>query len=344
MSTKEPVFLDEYRKSEPLCSYLRQQIGIIDYDDTDLANATNLSRKDIGAYLNPYAKPCEIPVGFIQNFYEVTHCDMDELNDIACSSSKLASPAKPTPSSKCKSSSESISASESEPSPKPCVKFSKKPATSIINIIKNAANDPHNFQFLSDVADILHLPPDTSKQIQSIIHDIVTQGMSSPNHQLLLSERSLAYYDRYIDSLPDEQDPKFVSPGQNATETDNKKALKSAAKRHQLLEEAQRAHFVDHNYHAAKKTYVKIIQKYHKTDEYYIACLNLLALNYSPLTKRNLSFGDTPTEKRITNSLNDTAVWKKICEIFDSVLLSPSGNPKRTRTRKVGDTYNQSKK
>lgn len=344
MSTKEPVFLDEYRKSEPLCSYLHKQIGSIHYDYTDLASLTNLSRKDIGAYLNPFEEPFKIPVGFIQNIYDLTHCDMNELNDIACPGSKPASLAKSAPSSKCKSSSESISASESEPSPKPCVKFSKKPATFIINIIKNAANDPHNFQFLSDVADILHLPPDTSKQIQSIIHDMVTQGMSSPNHQLLLSERSLAYYDRYIDSLPDEQDPKFVSLGQSAAGNEKKKALKSAARRQRLLEEAQFYHFVHRNYRAAKKTYVKIIQNHRKTKEYYISCLNLLALNYSPLTKRNLSFGDTPTEKRITNSLNDAAVWEKICEIFDSALLSPKGNHKRIRTRKVGDTYNEPKK
>lgn len=327
MNTKEPVFLDEYPKSEALCSYLLRQIGSIPYGTTILEKSANLNSREIAVYTNPQEKPFVIDKGFIQNIYNLTHCDMDELNRIASSSSE--SKASPEPCAK------------SEVSPEPCVTFNHRPVTFLQNILKNEGRDPHYYQFFADIQNIFQLPSDTREQIQSIIHDIVAECMSSPNHQLLRSERSLGYIDRYMDRLLEEPDPKLTSPEQDTASSEKEPDPKSAARRSTLLEEAQRAHFVDSRFHVAKKFYVKIIQCYRKSkaEEYYISCLNLLSLYHSPLTRRNLSFGETPIEKGITDSLKDADVWKQICEIFNTALLSKNGNPKRSRKRKVGNKY-----
>ena len=114
-------------------------------------------------------------------------------------------------------------------------------------------------------------------------------------------------------------------------ERQDKEEFEKQSIRQQLLQKAQRAHFVNADYVSAKKLYLNIIKKYPESEECYIACLSLLSIHKSPYYW-HLELESTTIEARIIKRLTQESVWQDTCEILKKAISDKRTKGERKRT------------
>lgn len=302
-------FYNVYPHTENVCHKLTEILKRLDLQQFEKVNGVRHS--EIMSYLDPYSGKQNIPGTFIQQLYECTNFDIYSLN-------KLAYPKLETPDSNTN----------------PAVSFSDD----VRKQIRAAIKDVHNYQLFADIVKCMSFPKKLDLHVRCIFHCIIELCSSMPYYQLLKElkdeERISTYINNNFSDKPNTLKKTQSSDDPSTIELPyikDKEEFEKQSIRQQLLQKAQRAHFVNADYVSAKKLYLNIIKKYPESEECYIACLSLLSIHKSPYYW-HLELESTTIEARIIKRLTQESVWQDTCEILKKAISDKRTKGERKRT------------